>query len=120
MNQEQQTISYDEYMSLPLEERNKIFGEISVENYALLMKTHVERWLAANHPRLTQEQVAVIDEIIRSIKPESYQALRKYVKVTQEAERLHEKAAAVFSREEVMQFMSLSGGQCATRQPKKD
>ena len=115
MNQKQLTIGYDEYMALSLEERNVIFGEISVENCALLMKTHVERWLAANYPRLTQEQVAVIKEIIRSITPESYQAKRDYVKVIQEAERLREKAEAVFSRKELIQFTTLSGGQCASR-----
>jgi hypothetical protein len=120
MNQEQMTIDYDQYMSLPLEERNIVFGEISVENCALLMKTHVERWLAANHPRLSPEQVAVIDEIIRSIKPESYQAKRDYFKATQAAEKLYEEVAAVFSREEVIQMTFLSGGQCAIRQTKED
>ena len=120
MNQEQLSIGYDEYMSLPLQERSRIFGEVSVENCALLMKTHVQRWLAANYPQLTQEQVAVIEEIIRSIKPESYQAKRDYVRVTQEAEQLHKKAETVFSREDVMQFMFLSGGQCASRQAEKD
>lgn len=115
MNQEQLTIGYDEYMSLPLEERNKIFGEISIENCVLIVKTHIERWLAANHTRLTQEQVALIEEIIRSITPESYQAKRNYVKITQEAERLYAKAEAVFSREDIMQFGFLSGGQCAIR-----
>ena len=115
MNQEQLTIGYDEYVSLPFEERNKIFGEISVENCVLLMKTHVERWLAANHPRLTQEQVAVIEEIIRSITPESYQAKRDYVKIMQEAEKLYAKAEAVFPREDIKQFGFLSNGQCAIR-----
>lgn len=120
MNQVQLTIGYDEYMSVPREKRNIIFGEISAENHALLMKTHVEKWLAANHPRLNQEQIAVIEEIIRSITPESYQAKRDYFRVTQEAEKLHEKAVAVFSREDIIQFGFLSGGQCATRQAKKD
>lgn len=120
MNQEQLTIGYDEYMSLPRDEQNIIFGKISVENCALLMKTHVERWLAANHPRLSPEQIAVIEEIISSITPESYQAKRDYFRVTQKAEELHKKVVAVFSREEVKQFISLSGGQCASRQAKRD
>lgn len=120
MNQEQPTIGYDEYISLPLEERNKVFGEISVENCALIMKTHIERWLAANHSRLTQEQIAVIEEVIRSVKSESYQAKRDYTRVTQEAEKLYKKAATVFSREDMIQMTFLSGGQCASRQAKKD
>lgn len=138
MNQEQLTSGYDEYMSLPPDEQNILFGQISVENCASIMKTHVERWLAANHSRLSQEQIAVIEEFISSIKPESYQAKRNYVqvmqkentadendfvveakrnyeKVTRIVEKLYAKAEAVFSREDVMQFMFLSGGQCSSR-----
>lgn len=47
MNQEQTSIGYDEFMPQPLKERLKIFNEVSAENRALLIKTHVERWLAA-------------------------------------------------------------------------
>ncbi len=106
MNQEQLTISYDQFMPLLLQERIRLFNEVSAENRALLIKTHVERWLATNHLRLTHEQVTVIDEIIRSISPESYQAERDFEKVMQEAEKLREKAEAVFSREDVIQIMS--------------
>jgi len=112
MNQEQLTISYDEYISLPSDERDKLFGKISVENCASLMRTHVERWLEANHLRLNQEQIAVIEEFIGSIKPESYQAKRNYVKVMQETEKLYSKAETVFSREDIMQFGFLSNGHC--------
>ena len=120
MNQERQTISYERYMFLPIEERKKISSEISAENRALLMKTHVERWLATNHPRLKQEQIVVIEEIIRFITPEAYQEDRDYEKVIQEAERLRKKAEAVFSRKELIQFTTLSGGQCSTRRTKDD
>lgn len=106
MNQEQPVIGYDEFMPRPLEERLRIFGEISAENRALLIKTHVERWLAAHRPRLTHEQVAVVEEIIPRIRPEWYQAARGAENVVPEAEALRQKAEAVFSREDVIQMMS--------------
>ena len=106
MNQEQLTIGYDQFMPQPLQERLRIFNEVSAENRALLIKTHVERWLAANRPRLTHEQIAVVEEIIPCITPESYQAERDMEKVAQEAEALRRKAEAVFTREDVIQIMS--------------
>jgi F420-0:gamma-glutamyl ligase len=76
------------------------------------MRTHVEKWLKINRPRLSEEQVVVIKEFIISITPESYQVKRNYVKVMQEAEKLYAKAEIVFSRDEIMQFGFLSGEQC--------
>lgn len=106
MNQEQPTIGYDQFMPQPLQERIRIFNEVSAENRALLVKTHVERWLAANRSRLTDEQVAVVEEIIPFIAPEWYQAERDFEKIHQEAEALREKLEAVFSREEVGQIVT--------------
>jgi hypothetical protein len=106
MNQEQMTIGYDQFMPQPLEDRRKIFNEISAENRALLIKTHVERWMAANRPRLTGEQIAILEEIILCITPERYQAERDMEKIHQEAEALRQKAETVFSREDVRQIMS--------------
>ncbi len=104
MNQEQTTISYDQFMPQPRQERLRIFNEISAENRALLIKTHIERWLAANRPHLTLEQIAVVEDIIPFITPELYQADRDTVKVEREAEVFCRKLEAVFSREDVMQI----------------
>src|SRR5215216_292585 len=106
MSQEQPTIAYDQFMPQPLEERLRLFNEVSAENRALLVKTHVERWLAVNRPRLTHEQIAVVEELIHSIRPEFYQQGTDFQKIVQEVEALRKKAEAVFSREDVMQIMS--------------
>src|SRR2546423_3044562 len=106
MSQKQPTIGYDQFMPNPLEERLRLFNEVSAENRALLIKTHVERWLAANRPRLTHEQIVVVEEIIRFIKPELYQARADFEQVAQAAETLRKKAEAIFPREDVMQIMS--------------
>jgi hypothetical protein len=108
MNQEQPIISYDRFMPKPLEERIRIFNDVSAENRAELMKTHIERWLAANRRRLTGEQVAVVEEIIPFITPEKYRADRDAEKVVREVEVWQEKAEAVFSREELRQMVSES------------
>jgi hypothetical protein len=47
-----------------LDERRRIFTDISAENRALLIKTHIERWLAANRQRLNNEQITVVEDII--------------------------------------------------------
>jgi hypothetical protein len=106
MSQKQSTISYDQFMPQPLQERIRIFNEISPENRAQLIKTHVERWLAAIRRRLTQEQLALVEEIICSISPEWYKIECDFERAKQEAEVLRKRAEAVFSREDVMQIMS--------------
>src|SRR4051812_40141910 len=107
MNQEQPTIGYDQFMPQPLQERLRIFNEISAENRALLIKSHVERWLAANRSRLNHEQVAILEEIIHSISPEWYNMeVRDEEKVLQEGEGLRKKAATIFSYEDMVQIMT--------------
>ncbi len=106
MNQGQQSIGYDQFMPQSLEERIKLFNEVSAENRALLIKTHIERWLAANRSKLADEQVSVVEEIIPFIRPELYQAKRDVEKLAPEVEALRRKAEAVFSHEDVMQIMS--------------
>ena len=108
MNQGQQTISYDQFMPQSFEERLRIFNEVSAENRALLIKTHVERWLAANRPRLAHEQIDLIEEFIGFISPEKYQAQRDEEKVMREAETLRKKAEALFSAEDMIQIMTNS------------
>ena len=107
MNQEQSVIGYDEWMPQPLPERRRIFNEISAENRALLIKTHIERWLAANRQRLNNEQITVVEEIIIPfITPERYRAERDIEKVEQEADALLQKAEGVFSGEDLRQILS--------------
>lgn len=107
MNQEQQSIGYDEFMPQPFQERRRIFDEISAENRVLLIKTHIERWLAANRQRLNNEQIAVVEEtILPFITPERYQVERDTEKVEQEADTLLQKAENVFSREDLWQIAS--------------
>ncbi len=106
MMPEQPMISYDQFMPQPRERRIQTFNEISAENRALLIQTHIKRWLAANRSRLNSEQVAVVEESIRFISAENYREGRDMEKIHREAEALREKAEAVLSREDVVQILS--------------
>ena len=106
MTAEQPEISYDQFMPQPPERRRQIFNGISAENRALLIRTHVMRWLATNQSRLNSEQVAVVEESIRFISPEKYQEGRDMEKIQRESEELRKKAEAVLSRGDVVQILS--------------
>ncbi len=106
MNQGQPTIDYDQFWPKSHQERLSIFNEVSAENRALLVKTHVERWLAANRLRLSREQVAVIEEIIGFISPELYEEHRDFEKIARQVEALREKAEAILSPEDIIQVSS--------------
>lgn len=120
MNQEQQIIGYDEFMPQPLQERRRIFNEVSAENRALLMKTHIERWLAANESRLNGEQIAIVEEMILFITPELYQEERDIEKIHPEIEALRRKGEAVFSREELRQILTINADYVPRVETKKD
>ena len=105
MTPEQPIISYDQFMPQPLERRRKIFNEVSAENRALLIKTHVERWLAAHRTKLTSGQVAILEEIGGRISPEWYQEGRDSEKVRREVEGLQQRVEAVLPFEDVAQIL---------------
>lgn len=105
MNQEQGTIGYDKFFLTPVKERREIFTEISAENRAFLIKTHAERWLAANRSRLTDEQISVVEELIQAISPELYKTKHDFSEeIHPEAEILVNKLEAVLSPEDMLQL----------------
>lgn len=105
MNQERGIIGYDTFFLTPFEERREIFNEISADNRAFLIKTHAERWLAANRSRLTDEQISAVEELIQSISPEWYEAKHDFSeKIDPKFEALINKVEAVLSPEDVTQL----------------
>ncbi|MGI8668672.1 MAG: hypothetical protein ACR2J3_02365 [Aridibacter sp.] len=107
MKKKKDDIYYDEFMPLPFEERLKNFNEISAENRALIVRTQVERWLAKNRSQLDKPQIAMLDETINFITPEKYEFGQDQEKVEQEAAKFEKKVADVFSRDEMMQIMTM-------------
>jgi hypothetical protein len=106
MNQAQSQISYDQYMPQPIKQRINIFNEISAENRALLVKTHVERWLEINRQQLRKEQIEMVQEMLRFITPEKYETGIDMGEVDQEIKDLQRKAETVFSRDQLRQIFS--------------
>lgn len=106
MTPEELTISYDQFMPQTLRRRIQLFNEVSAENRALLLRTHVERWLAANRRRLTPEQIAILKEIGERISPEWYREDRDFERLRDEVEGLRARAEAVLPLEDVVQILS--------------
>ena len=104
MDQQEPTVNDEQFFGRPVKERLKIFNEISADNRAFLIKTHAERWLAANRSRLTGEQVAVVEELILTISPDWYKTDRHFKEINPEAEVLVKKVEAVLPREDVSQL----------------
>ena len=105
MSQEQVEVNYDQFYLKSVKERREIFNEIFAENRAFLVKTHAERWLAANRSRLTLEQVSVVEELIQAISPEWYKTRHDFSEeIHPEAEILVNKVEALLSREDVLQL----------------
>jgi hypothetical protein len=102
MSQEDREITYDECYSKPFNERKQIFGSVTTDNRALLIKTHAERWLGANRLKLTPEQVELVEELISSISPKWYETGRG--ELEPEVEVLVKRIEAALSREDVRQL----------------
>jgi hypothetical protein len=65
-------ISYESFIALDLDARAERFREVNPETKAHLMRTHAERWLAANRERLSAGQIELVQEVIAFIIPEHY------------------------------------------------
>ncbi|MBZ5496401.1 MAG: bacteriocin fulvocin C-related protein [Acidobacteriia bacterium] len=103
-----QMVDYDTFGKLDIQERRKVFNEISPENKAEIMRTHVRRWLETNRNRLSSEQISVLEESIKSITADSYRLPRSN-EVMKRAKELEAKTAAVFSQEDMVQAFTLDG-----------
>jgi hypothetical protein len=101
------TVDYDTFGKLDVQERRRVFGEISPENKAELMRTQVKRWLEKNRNRLSLEQISVLEESITSLTPDSYRLPRSDEAIKRMKE-LEAKAAALFSGED-RQVFTLEG-----------
>ena len=54
---------YDDFMKLSPRERRARFEAISAEDRAMIVQTHVRRWVNSNRGRLSTHELAVFEEI---------------------------------------------------------
>ena len=89
-------------------ERKRVFNEITAQQRFTLMKTHLQRCLDAYRPRLSQKQVALIEESLSALSPDDYRLPRQQ-KNMDEVIRMGEKARAIFPKAEARQIFTLNG-----------
>lgn len=100
-------VDYETFWTHDLQGRLRLFNSISDENKADLVRTHVERWRDANRDRLTPEQLAMIEENISYVTPGLYRSkTQAQLNLARDLERRN---AALFSHEEMRQFLTIYG-----------
>jgi endonuclease/exonuclease/phosphatase (EEP) superfamily protein YafD len=65
-------IPYEKFMKLDASSRRARFERANAETRATIMRTHAERWLAANRARLTSAQVDLVQQVIALVTPALY------------------------------------------------
>jgi hypothetical protein len=60
---------YDRFMALAAQQRREQFGKMSAEVKAFTVRTHAERWIAANESRLGSVERAAMREAVSFITP---------------------------------------------------
>jgi len=108
-------VDYDTFMRQDVQGRIGVFNQVTPENRAELVRTQIIRWVEGNRARLTPEQLKVTDENLAFVTPDRYQQQMNQEQRAQ-AKEMEVRTAAVFSREEMMQALTIY----ATYIPKKN
>ena len=101
-------IEYDVFCTMDLKNKEKVFGEISPENRAALVRTQIQRWLDKNRSRLTAEQIKIMEENIAIVKADLYKFPRNEVELAK-AKSLEQRTLAVMSREDMTEALTIFG-----------
>ena len=101
-----QPIDYDTFMQMDFQGRLRTFNQITPENKAALVRTHIERWLDKNRSRLNAEQIKVMEENVAFVAADAYRLPRDPRKMEQ-AQALEAKTAAVFSGSDMSQALTI-------------
>jgi hypothetical protein len=104
----QSTVDYDTFMQQDVQGRLRTFNAITPENRAVLVRTQVERWLAANQDRLTSDQTAAMRDFIAFVQPDAYRPETRDAYLPR-AKELEQRAAALFTREDLRQALTIQG-----------
>jgi hypothetical protein len=97
-------ITYDAYIALDRGPRLHIFNLITPENRAALVREQIQRWLKANRSRLSDAQIAVLEENLAFITPDHYM-FPNTAETLARAKALETKTRALLSRDDVYQAL---------------
>ena len=64
--------NYDEFMRLPVQQRREQFSKMAADNKAFIVRTHAERWVAANKARLGSAELRALQEATAFVTPKIY------------------------------------------------
>ena len=101
-------VDYDTFMKLDTQGRIRTFNEVTPENRAALVQTQIKRWRDKNQSRLSPEQLKMIEENLAFVTADRYRQPMTEAERTR-AKDLEMRTAALFSREEMMQMLTISG-----------
>ncbi|HEX7780444.1 MAG TPA: hypothetical protein VF424_14450 [Vicinamibacterales bacterium] len=101
-------IEYDVFCTMDVKTKQKVFGEISPENRADLVRTQIQRWLDKNRSRLTAEQIKIMEENIAIVKADLYKFPRNEVELAK-AKSLEQRTLAVMTREDMAEALTIFG-----------
>jgi hypothetical protein len=65
---------YDKFMRLAVQQRREQFVKMPAESKAFIVRTHAERWVAANKARLGSAELGAVQEAMAFITPKIYAA----------------------------------------------
>jgi len=100
-------IDYDTFMQQEVQGRIKTFNQVTPENRAELVQTQIRRWVEKNQSRLTPEQLKIMDENLAFVTADRYRQPMNQEQMAR-AKDLEARTAAVFSREDMMQALTIS------------
>ena len=99
-------VTYEDFRTKAWDERLRLFNELAPAEKALLVATHMSRWLEAHRNQLSVEQVAVVEENIRFVRPDIFDPARKRSFST-ELRDLERRTSALLSRDQMRAALTL-------------
>jgi len=101
-------ISYDDFMKTDASDRIARFNQITSENRAEIVKTHITRWRDANKSELSKDQLAIIEEQLALISPEMYSE-RRTEESMQKVRDLAERTSKLFTQDQMIRAFTIRG-----------
>lgn len=101
-------LTYAALMAHEPKSRAEIFCSLSAENQAQIMATHMTRWRDRNSSRLTQLQLALLEEWLALVKP-SFFTQPQLEDVVRRREDLDIRSAVAFSADDIAAVLTLDG-----------
>ena len=67
-------LEYEAFCKKDEKEKRQLFRAATADQKAVLARTQMERWLEANRSSLSNEQLAVLQELIPTVTPDLFQS----------------------------------------------